>query len=134
MKVQIKSKQDYGTHIDEVTEEIECELKKNNELIELKNDILHIIIEENKIVQNRYGNNITVEYQKENECEYITEYGTFKMKTKGISIQKSEKQIIAKYEIEIGGQRYLNEIEINLWNSYLCLNILESPKMATITI
>ena len=63
MKVQIKSKQDYGTHIDEVTEEIECELKKSNELIELKNDILHIIIEENKIVQNRYGNNITVEYQ-----------------------------------------------------------------------
>lgn len=114
MKVQIKSKQDYGTHIDEVTEEIECELKKSNELIELKNDILHIIIEENKIVQNRYGNNITVEYQKENECEYITEYGTFKMKTKGISIQKSEKQIIAKYEIEICGQRYLNEIEINL--------------------
>lgn len=114
MKVQIKSKQDYGTHIDEAIEEIECELKKSNELIELKNDILHIIIEENKIVQNRYGNNITVEYQKENECEYITEYGTFKMKTKGISIQKSEKQIIAKYEIEIGGQRYLNEIEINL--------------------
>lgn len=134
MKVQIKSKQDYGTHIDEVTEEIECELKKSNELIELKNDILHIIIEENKIVQNRYGNNITVEYQKENECEYITEYGTFKMKTKGISIQKSEKQIIAKYEIEIGGQRYLNEIEINLWISYLYLNILESPKMATIAI
>ena len=114
MKVQIKSRQDYGTHIDEVAEEIECELQKKDEFVEIKNDILHIIIEENKIIQDRYDNRIVVEYQKENECEYITEYGTIKIKTKGISIQKGEKQIIARYEIEIGGQKYINEIEINV--------------------
>lgn len=114
MKVQIKSKQDYGTHVEEINENIECEIIREKDFIELENKDIHIVIYNKKIIQNRNGNRIIIEEEKENETDYATAYGTLKLKTKGLSIENKENVIIVRYEIDFGGQKYINELEIKM--------------------
>lgn len=114
MKVQIKSRQYYGTHIEEINENIECEIVREKDFIELKNQDINIVIHNKKIIQNRNGNKIIIEEEKENETDYATAYGTLKLKTKGLSIKKKENVITARYEIDFGGQKYINELEIKM--------------------
>ncbi len=114
MKIQIKSRQDYGTHIEEMNEKIECEVVKEKDFIELKNNDIHILIYDKKIIQNRNGNEIIIEEGKVNETDYLTPYGVLKLITKGIAVMKKENTVIAKYKISLNGQEYMNELEIEM--------------------
>ena len=127
MKLIIKSKQDYGTNIEEYTEEFDCKVEPSeNELkIEFENGFIQI--EENKLTYERGENKIIIEPNKTNECDFETEYGMFVLDIKCISFEnlireynieenKSMGTILkARYEIQmVGVEPYQNNIEIIL--------------------
>jgi len=128
MKLILNSKQNYGTHIEEYTEEFNCSVEKNGNIIKIDFDDGTILIEENKIIYKRNENKIIIEPGKTNECDYETEHGMFVLDIKGISIEISNetqeeieagKIATAVYEIQIVGVTpYENTIEITLkeWN------------------
>ena len=113
MKVEIKSKQNYGTYTEETSETFECEKRVENDRVEIWNENIHILIEENKIIQTRNSNEIVVEVGRTNLCRYKTEQGSFEMEITGISIDMQENLTRASYQIKISGAlSYTNEIEI----------------------
>lgn len=124
MKLILNSKQNYGTHIEEYTEEFNCSVEKNGNIIKIDFDDGTILIEENKIIYKRNENKIIIEPGKTNECDYETEHGMFVLDIKGISIEISNeaqeeieagKIATAVYEIQIVGVTpYENTIEITL--------------------
>lgn len=120
-KVRMKSKQDYGTHIEEFVEEFPCSvsLEENMVKIEFENGIIKI--EESKITQERGENRILIEPGKTTECDYETEHGMFVLDIRGLevetflSLKESNLLARAKYEILIVGvEPYTNEIEISI--------------------
>lgn len=123
MKLIIKSKQDYKTHMDEYKEEFECTLEKEEGRIRINFDEGFIQIEEKKIIYERGTNKIIIEPNKVNECDYETQYGMFVLDIKGKevisyineNIQNNEGLLVAKakYEIQmVGVESYENNIEI----------------------
>ena len=124
MKLILNSKQNYGTHIEEYTEEFGCSVEKNENIVKIKFDDGTILIEENKIVYERNDNKIIIEPGKINECDYETEHGMFVLDIKGISVETEYKEqekiqagkiASAVYEIQIVGVApYENTIEITL--------------------
>ena len=119
MKLILKSKQDYGTYIDEFVEEFPCSVSKYDESLKIEFENGTITIEENKIIQQRGENKIIIEPNKVNECDYETEHGMFVLDIRGIEVNKTMKTTgsvaKAKYEILIVGvEPYINEIEILL--------------------
>lgn len=117
MNLILKSKQDYGTHFDEFNEKFPCSVRTEEEklIIEFENSL--IIIEKNKIIQQRGENKIIIEPNKVNECDYETEHGMFVLDIRGLDVKTSFKEngciAKARYEILIVGvEPYINEIEI----------------------
>ena len=126
MKLRINSKQNYKTHVEEYTEEFECSVEKNKDILKINFADGTIEIEDNKLVYLRGENKIIIEPDKINECDYETQYGTFVLDIKGLTVEKviedyekietsKEEMIIAKAKYEIimvGVEPYTNEIEI----------------------
>lgn len=117
MKLIIKSKQDYGTHIDEFVEEFQCSVVKEENCLKIEFENGVITIEENKIIQERGENKIVIEPNKINECDYDTEHGMFVLDIRGIEVESwfvgQGTVAKAKYEIlMVGIEPYINEIEI----------------------
>ena len=121
MKLIIKSKQNYGAHIDEFVEEFQCSVEENEEELKINFEEGFIKLEENKMTYERKENKIVVEPEKTNECDYDTPYGMFVLDIKGLSLEnnyinkKQTQGIIAivKYEIQmVGVEPYENNIEI----------------------
>lgn len=121
MKLIIKSKQNYGTHIDEYVEEFECSVEENENELKINFEEGFIKLEENKMVYERGENKIVIEPDKINECDYETPYGMFVLDIKGISLENyyiNKKEVYGtmatvKYEIQmVGVESYENNIEI----------------------
>lgn len=119
MKLILKSKQDYGTHVDEFAEEFGCSVREEEDFIEIEFENGSIRIEDNKIIHERGENKMIIEPNKINECDYETEHGMIVLDIKGISVEKMPKgsDIVAKAKYEIlivGVEPYSNEIEIKV--------------------
>lgn len=131
MKLFLKSKQDYGTHIEEYAEKFECSVEQNENSIIINFNEGQIFIEENKITQARGENKIIIEVDKTSECDYETENGMFVLDIEGIQVEKNvsnaenidsiletkNKLLVAKAKYKIiivGVEPYINEIEIML--------------------
>lgn len=123
MKLIIKSKQDYTTHIEEYKEEFECTTALDEGRLEINFNDGIIIIEENKLTYKRGENKIIIEPNKTNECDYETENGMFVLDIEGISVENKMQEILtgnihgtvskATYKILITGvEPYTNIIEI----------------------
>lgn len=121
MKLIIKSKQNYGTHVDEFIEEFECSVEENENELKINFEEGCIKLEENKMTYERKENKIVIEPNKINECDYDTPYGMFVLDIKGISLENNyiiKKEIYGtittvKYEIQmVGVETYENNIEI----------------------
>ena len=117
MKLIIKSKQDYGTHVDEFKEEMECiktELE-NSTLLTFQEG--NIEIEDDRITYIRGENVMEIAKGEVTDFEMITKEGSINMEIEGILVErnKQEKGILAKtkYKLIIGeGSFYTNELEI----------------------
>lgn len=126
MKLIIKSKQNYGTQIDEFTEEFQCSVEENEGILKVNFEKGFIKLEEKKLTYERNGNKIVIEAEKTTECDFETEYGMFVLDIKGIEFinyytdnvltesQKSLGLVVkARYEIQmVGVEPYENYIEI----------------------
>ena len=131
MKLIIKSKQNYKTHVEEFTEVFECTINIEENILKINFDNGFIQIEDNKIAYERGENKIVIEPNKTNECDYETQYGMFVLDIKGLSVNKeiedmnlldepSFSGLVAKaiYEIQmVGVETYENAIEIELSNN-----------------
>ena len=119
MKLIIKSKQDYGTHIEEYKEDFSCTLKEENEKIIVEFSQGKITIEKNRIIQERNNNKIIIEAGKTYECDYVTEYGKLTLKIKGLNIEQEKRTnefyAKAKYEIFMKSVApYVNEVALRV--------------------
>ena len=117
MKLVLKSKQDYGTHSDEFTEEFDCSVSEENNNIKINFENGSILIEENKITHERGNNKMVIEPGKVHGCDYETENGMIVLDIKGLNVEKFSNELKtiakAKYQIIIVGiEPYINEIEI----------------------
>lgn len=128
MKIIIKSKQDYKTYTEEYTEEFECSVEENDNIITINFENGSIQIEENKIIYERNENKIIIEAGKTIPCDYETQYGMFVLDIKGLEVNKLVENVISiensneimviansKYEIQmVGIESYENQIEISI--------------------
>ena len=128
MKLIINSKQDYGTNVEEYTEEFDCSVETVNNVLKIEFENGFIQIEENKLTYERGENKIIIEPNKTNECDFETQYGMFVLDIKCISFENLIKEynnivenllsgtiLKAKYEIQmVGVEPYENNIEIIL--------------------
>lgn len=128
MKLIINSKQDYGTNVEEHTEEFDCSVETVNNVLKIEFENGFIQIEENKLTYERGENKIIIEPNKTNECDFETQYGMFVLDIKCISFENLIKEynnivenlfsgtiLKAKYEIQmVGVEPYENNIEIIL--------------------
>ena len=117
MKVLLKSKQYYGTHEEEISEEFECILTKTDNTIRVDFENGYIQFEDNKMVHERGENKFIVEVDKETEVDYDTQRGLIVLDLKGIEVIMNDVEIVligsAKYEISIKGiEPYVNEISV----------------------
>ena len=116
MRVEIKSKQNYGTHQEEIIEQIQGDVAFGENEITIDWPEGHIIIEENRIIQERNANKLVIEAGKVNFCNYETEHGSFEMKIVGIEVEKLGGDGVlgkAKYALSIAGaEPYVVEAEI----------------------
>lgn len=133
MKLIIKSEQNYKTHIENYAEEFECSVGKIDNFLQIDFENGAIKLYSNKLIYEKGANKIIIEPDKINECDYVTEYGTFVLDIKGCSLEKylkstdelfkllneKESAIIARasYEILIKGiESYENQIQIEITN------------------
>ena len=124
MKLTLKSKQHYGTHIEEINEEFECVVEKilsndNEEITKINFENGYIQIENEKIIHERGENKLIIEKDNTYEVDYDTTHGMIVLDLTGVEVVKHENEIgliaSAKYEIKmVGVEPYLNEIEIYL--------------------
>ncbi len=123
MKLILKSKQNYGTHVDEINEEFECIVEEvntdNGAALKIVFENGFIQIEDNRIIHERGENKLIIETDQNYEVDYDTESGLIVLDLKGIEVNRfdvSEGLVgSAKYEISIVGvEPYMNEIEIYL--------------------
>lgn len=119
MKLQIESRQDYGTHVEEYKEEFPCEIEEKEQKIIITFEQGKITIEENRIIQERGENKIVIEPNQMFECDYETEYGMFVLDIYGMEVEKREITdsflARAKYEIRmVGVETYYNEIILRI--------------------
>lgn len=117
MKLTIKSKQDYGTHVEEYNEVFECEKKELGESTVLDFENGSILISEKKIVYIRGENKMEIEEGMTTECDFNTERGMIVLDVEGLQVEKMNNKVgtiaKAKYKILIVGvEPYTNEIEI----------------------
>jgi hypothetical protein len=117
MKVVLKSKQYYGTHEDEVSEEFECTVTNTEDVIKVEFEEGYIQIENGKMVHERGENKFIVEEDKDSEVDYDTKRGLIVLDLHGIEVKKYDTSVglvgSAKYRISVTGiEPYLNEIDI----------------------
>lgn len=117
MKLQIKSKQNYGTHCEEYTETFLCEETQEEGKRVITFDSGTITLEENRIRYQRGENEILIVAGETTECDYETPQGTFVLDIRclvlHVDLQATTCLATAKYEIQIVGiEPYENEIEI----------------------
>ena len=87
-------------------EELEAEIKKEENKLMITHSKGYIVIEYNKITQIYNGNEMIIEVGKTTECTYNTEYGEIKLKITCISV---EKNIFSKKICEISYTMEANE-------------------------
>lgn len=128
VKVKIKSEQLFEEHKEQ--EEHQCEgtieYLKNGTILEFVEKIeqqeLHfkMTLLKEKIVIDRQNQTMTLDYQRDDNCEVATPYGNMKMTvhTTNIQITKQEekiKQILLEYNICLeNGMKYGNRVTIQL--------------------
>ncbi len=122
MKVLLKSKQYYGTHEEEISEEFECVVTNTDEIIRIEFENGYIQIENGKMVHERGENKFVVEAGKESEVDYDTQRGLLVLDLKGVEVVKEKEEVglvgHAKYEISVKGiEPYINEILIYILES-----------------
>lgn len=115
MKIQINSKQNYGTHTEEMKEEYDSQITEEKETltIEFKNG--KIKGNNKKIIYQKNKSTIIIELNQTNKCEYNTPYGKIFLEITGqeIEIKKQPLNIKIKYQISAKGiPPYTNEVEI----------------------
>ncbi|MBR3887815.1 MAG: hypothetical protein IKJ32_01820 [Clostridia bacterium] len=117
MKLTIKSKQDYGTHIDEFNEEMECiktELESSTLLTFQEGNIE---IEDDRITYIRGENVMEITRGEITDFEMITKDGSINMQIEGLIVEriKQDKGVLAKtkYKLIISeDSAYTNELEL----------------------
>ena len=117
MKLIINSKQDYGTHVDEFDEEMEC-IKtemENSTLLTFQEG--NIEIEDDRITYIRGENVMEIVKGEITDFEMNTKEGSINMQIEGISVErnKQEKGVLAKtkYKLIINENAfYTNELEL----------------------
>lgn len=127
MKLIINSKQNYGTSVEEYTEEFDCTVEVQEDGLKINFENGFIKIEDQKLTYERGENKIIIEPNKTNECDFETDYGMFVLDIKCISFEKTIKDynieeniykgtlIKSTYEIQmVGVEPYENSIEIIL--------------------
>ena len=126
MKLILKSKQNYGTHEEEIKEEFECTIESitnpngEEDIIKINFENGYIQIEDNRIIHERGENKLVIEENSNYEVDYDTANGMIVLDLKGIEVNKHKNRedgliATAKYEISIVGvEPYLNEMEIYL--------------------
>lgn len=117
MKLTIKSKQDYGTHVEEFDEEMECIKSSVNGNILLTFQEGNIEIEDKKITYIRGENVMEIEENSTTEFEMVTEAGIIKMEIEGILVERTNNEIglLAKTRYKLlleSADSYVNELEI----------------------
>ncbi len=117
MKLILKSKQYYGTHEEEIEEEFECTVDKDDDIIKINFENGYIQIEEEKIIHERGENKLVIEKDNTYEVDYDTAQGMIVLDLKGLEVKKHHNVTgligSAKYEISmVGIEPYINEIEI----------------------
>lgn len=117
MKVIFKSKQDYGTHVDEFDEEFDCTIEEQGDGTLITFESGSILIEDKKVTRIYGENRIEIEEGKTTECDYETEQGILVMDIEGMSVERTNQDVgtlvKAKYKIIIKGiEPYTNELEI----------------------
>lgn len=91
MKIKIKSKYDYGTHAEEMNEELECVVAvKEDGGVVMTHDAGSILIEENRMTQLRNGNTMIIETGKTTVCQYQTEVGALELQIEGVLVERGE--------------------------------------------
>ena len=119
MKLILKSKQYYGTHVEEINEEFECKVDNDDDIIKIIFENGFIQIEEEKIIHERGENKLIIEKDNTYEVDYDTANGMIVLDLKGLEVNKTKNKsgliASAKYEISmVGVEPYINEIEIYL--------------------
>ena len=119
MKLIIKSKQYYGTHVEEIEEEFECTVDNDDDVIKIDFENGYIQIEEERIIHERGENKLIIEKDHTYEVDYDTAHGMIVLDLKGIEVKNHKKLTglvaSAKYEISmVGVEPYINEIEVYL--------------------
>lgn len=119
MKLLLKSKQYYGTHEEEISEEFECTVDDQDDVIKINFENGYIQIEEDKIIHERGENKLVIEKDKVYEVDYDTANGMIVLDLTGKEVKKNKTKsgliASAKYEIKmVGIEPYINEIEIYL--------------------
>ena len=117
MKLIIKSKQDYGTHVDEFNEEMECiktELE-NSTLLTFQEG--NIEIEDDRITYIRGENVMEITRGEVTDFEMVTKEGTINMQIEGIIVERNKKEtgVLAKtkYKLIVSEDAfYTNELEL----------------------
>jgi hypothetical protein len=117
MKLIIKSKQDYGTHVDEFNEEMECvktELEKSTLLTFQEGNIE---IEDDRITYIRGENVMEIVRNEVTDFEMITQEGVLTMQIEGLIVERNKKDIgvLAKTEYKLiinQNSSYTNELEL----------------------
>lgn len=128
VKVKIKSEQIFQEHKEQ--EEHQCEgtitYLKNGVILEFVEKIeqqeLHfkMTLLKEKIIIERQGQTMTLDYQKDDNCEVATPYGNMNMtvhttKMQIIKHEETIQQILLEYDICLeNGMKYANRVTIEL--------------------
>ncbi len=120
MKLILKSKQNYGTHEEEINEEFECTVDNDDDMIKISFENGFIQIEEDKIIHERGENKLVIEKDNTYEVDYDTANGMIVLDLTGIEVKKHDNTTgliaSAKYEIKmVGVDPYINEVEVYLY-------------------
>ncbi len=117
MKLTIKSKQDYGTHVDEFDEVLECVKNEfeNSTLLTFQDG--NIEIEDKRIVYIRGENEMEIAEGEVTDFYMETKMGVIKMKIEGVEVERNKVEIgrlaRTKYKLLLeSGDFYTNELEL----------------------
>lgn len=123
MKLLLKSKQNYGTHEEEISEEFDCTIENlitdDGVAIKISFENGFVQIEDGRIIHERGENKLVIEPNNTYEVDYDTDNGMIVLDLNGIEVKRFDniEGLIAsaKYEIKIVGiEPYMNELEIYL--------------------
>ena len=116
MKLEIKSKQIYETHVDnELTETHECEIELFEDGFVINYGLNSICLKDDVLSINRESTSLKIENGKSNVSKLSTPYGNIQLEVTGesLSFNKNPFLLEVRYKIKIGNtDEYINEIQV----------------------